>query len=89
MAPTSYPSIRVTYNPPNAKTNISPIFCFNGNLKLDNTGMGKMRIIISVKILKAALKNHRNFLGMQLPPPSQNALTGTQVITAVITVSSP
>ena len=71
--------------------NIKPIFCLFGSFSADRTGIGKMRIIRSVKIFMAALKNHKNRLLMQRAPGSifQNADTGMQDKIAVITVSKP
>lgn len=58
---------------------------------MDNTGIGRPKIIKSVKMLKDALKNHMNFLSMQWPPgpPVQKTDTGMQVRIVVTTVSMP
>lgn len=80
-----------TYNPPNANMNINPIFCFVGNLRAENTGIGRVRMIKSVRIFIAALKNHKNFLLMHWAEGSnvQNPDTGMHVQIAVVTVSRP
>lgn len=79
-------NVNLTYNAPRAKVIIKPILCLTGSLKLERTGIGKVIIIKSVKILKAALKNQMNFLSMQWPglSRSQNASIGTQVQIAVM-----
>ena len=55
----------VTHNPPKAKIAIKQIFCFFGSLSADSTGIGRMRIIMSVSKFMAALKNQRTSLLIQ------------------------
>jgi len=56
---------KVSYNPPNAKTTISPIFCLVGRLNAEITAIGRPIIRRSVKMLNAALKNHKAGLLIQ------------------------
>ena len=71
--------------------NINPNFCFVGSFRAESTGMGRIRMIKSVRIFIAALKNHKNFLFMHWVEGSnvQNPDTGLHVQIAVVTVSRP
>jgi len=74
-----------TYNPPSAKTNIKLIFCFLGSLRVDKTGIGSVIRIKSVRMFKAAAKNQRNFLLIQVLGivESQKPEIGLQIKIAV------
>lgn len=78
--------ILTTHNPPSAKMMNNPVFCLRGSISDDSTGIGSAIIIMSVRILKAALKNQRNLRSIQRPGVSrlQNAWIGTQLQMAVI-----
>lgn len=82
----------MAYNPPSPKIHIKPIFCFFGRSRLFNIGIGNATKTISVKMLKAALKNHRTFLLMQWPPAKlkfQKYWIGTQLKIALKTDQKP
>jgi len=56
-----------------------------GSLRVDKTGIGSVIKIKSVRMFKAALKNQRNFLLIQVPGfvESQKAEIGSQIKIAV------
>jgi hypothetical protein len=56
-----------TYTPPSAKTIIKPVFCFFGNLSVDNAGIGSAGIAISVAMFMAAFPNQTGCSSKQYP----------------------
>ena len=80
-----------TYNPPRAKTAMRANFCFLGNCSDFRTGIGYMRMRISVRMWMAELENHRAFLSRQKPGTvgSQNLARGTQFAQALTMVQVP
>ena len=80
-----------TYNPPRAKTAMRANFCFLGNCSDFRTGIGYMRMRISVRMWMAELENHRAFLSRQKPGTvgSQHLARGTQFAQALTMVQVP
>lgn len=80
-----------TYNPPSAKTAMRANFCFLGNCSDFRTGIGYMRMTISVIMWIAELENHKAFLSKQKPGTvgSQNLARGTQLAQALMMVQVP
>lgn len=83
--------LRRTYNPPSAKTAIRANFCFLGNCSDFKTGIGYMRMRVSVRMWMAELENHKAFLSKQKPGTvgSQNFARGTQLAQALMMVQAP
>lgn len=80
-----------THNEPRAKTAMRAYFCRLGSCRFLSTGMGYIKIRISVRMWIPALENQRAVLLKQNPgvSGSQNFCTGTQVNQAVMNVHDP
>ena len=55
------------YSKPSARAIASQSFCFNGSINELITGIGSKIIMMSVKILSAALVNHSGVVGRHFP----------------------
>lgn len=80
-----------THNEPRPKTIMSAYFCRLGSCRFFSTGMGYIKIRISVTMWIPALENQRAVLSKHHPgvSGSQNFCTGTQVNQPVMNENVP